>query len=231
LLSPLTAAIVAVSAAAWMYILVLRPMPESSVAILGFWTVMMMAMMLPSVLPAVLLFASLAPERRRFGMSSAPPAVFVVGYLLIWVLLGTPVAFLHRNRQIDFMQLAPAGVGTLLVLAGAYQLSSWKARCLHHCRSPIQFFMQHWHDGWFGAVKMGIYHGLYCVSCCWLLMAVLATVGMMSPGWMAVVAMVILFEKVARQGPRLGRITGAGLIACGVALVAGILPYGVLKGG
>ncbi len=189
------------------------------------WTVMMAAMMLPSVIPTVLLFASVAQSRTEFGFRPAPTAVFVAGYLGVWAAMGCGVSLLERVSGGIMNAWRPSLIGGALIAAGMYQLSRWKVRCLSHCRAPIHFFMGHWRDGLTGAVLMGMHHGLYCVGCCWGLMLALIALGMMNPAWMGVIALLIFAEKVARWGERLVLATGLALIFAGAGIAFGLIPY------
>jgi predicted metal-binding membrane protein len=139
----------------------------------GVWTVMMAAMMLPSELPAVWLFAVVAQSRTRFGFRPAPAAALIAGYLMIWALMGIGVAFLSVILGPVMEAQRQPVVGCALIIAGAYQTTRWKSLCLGHCRTPLHFFMDHWRDGVTGALRMGADHGLYCVGCCWGLMLAL----------------------------------------------------------
>ena len=109
----------------------------------------------------------------------------------------------------------------MLLVAGIYQLTPWKAACLRHCRSPIGFFLQHWSPGAWGAVRMGLRHGLYCIGCCWMLMLLMFVGGAMSVLTMAVLCGFILAERLLPPGPWVSRIPGAAMIAWGAMLVGG----------
>jgi predicted metal-binding membrane protein len=162
----------------------------------GMWTVMMAAMMLPSTLPTVLLFATIARSRREIGHRPAPSAAFEAGYLGVWALLGIGLASLNILGKPVIEPWSQPIMGVALIVAGLYQLTRWKNLCLGHCRSPIHFFMNHWRDGATGAALMGAHHGLFCVGCCWGLMLALIALGMMNPAWMGLVAAFIFLEKV-----------------------------------
>jgi len=111
--------------------------------------------------------------------------------------------------------------GAVLIAAGLYQWTPMKRACLTHCRSPIHFLSQHWRPGRWGALRMGIEHGTYCVGCCWALMGVLFAVGIMNLLWIAAIAAFVLIEKAAPFGMWARRIAGALLVAWGVATLAG----------
>jgi len=116
---------------------------------------------------------------------------------------------------------APAG-GVLLVLAGIYQFTPLKHACLRHCRSPLSFVLNRWRDGRTGAVAMGTEHGAYCLGCCWVLMLLLFVFGVMNLLWIAALTIAVLVEKAVPGGPLLARIAGAGMIAAGAPMIAGL---------
>lgn len=110
--------------------------------------------------------------------------------------------------------------GAILIAAGAYQLSPLKDICLGSCRMPARFLARHWRPGNAGAVRMGAAHGLYCVGCCWLLMALLFAGGIMNLFWIAVLALLVLAERALPMGRRVSRAAGVLLIAAGVYVIA-----------
>ena len=111
--------------------------------------------------------------------------------------------------------------GALLIAAGIYQFTPLKDACLSHCRTPMGFLIAEWRDGPRGALMMGMRHGLYCVGCCWLLMALLFVGGVMNLIWVAVITAYILIEKVAPARIWLSRIGGVAVLLWGLWLVAG----------
>ena len=190
---------------------------------LGIWVTMMAAMMLPSVAPMVLACARVTKERaRREQAVFVPTWIFLVGYLLAWTVYG--VAGYAVFRVIDAIdggvlawdRAGPYVAGGAILVAGLYQLTPIKDVCLRHCRSPLHFILHGWHEGSAGAVRMGFVHGLYCVGCCWGLMVVLFSLGVMSLVWMAVIAGIIFAEKVLPWGPRLTRVGAVAFIALGL---------------
>jgi predicted metal-binding membrane protein len=197
----------------------------------GLWTVMMAAMMLPSVLPTVLLFATVARSRAQSGFRPAPTALFIIGYLGAWALTGVGAAALDRLAIVTMAMWREIFVGGALILAGAYQLTRWKALCLGHCRTPLHFFMEHWRDGSIGAVLMGGQHGLYCLGCCWGLMLALLALGLMNPAWMGLIALLITIEKIAPHGERVALASGVIAILFGAAIAFGWLALPPTLGG
>ena len=178
---------------------------------LGTWTVMMAAMMLPSATPMILLHRLGADGRVRAQLWSA---AFVAGYLVVWASVGIVVwgAGLAAGAIVIPEQRAVA-VAAILLLAGVYQFAPLKSTCLRACRTPADFLLTHWHRGLSGQLHLGIEHGLYCLGCCWALMALFVGVGAMSLVWAAGIAAVVLIEKVLPRGIAFGRIAGILLVA------------------
>jgi predicted metal-binding membrane protein len=117
-------------------------------------------------------------------------------------------------------KVVPALGGVILVAAGIYQFTPWKHACLSHCRSPVHFLVHGWRPGLGGAFHMGLHHGLYCVGCCWLVMAVLFVSGIMNLVWIAILAVWVLLERLLPRGDQLSRVVGLGLIAWGAWVLA-----------
>ncbi len=189
----------------------------------GIWVTMMAAMMLPSAAPMVLLYARVSGERARRGHAELVPTwIFVAGYLAAWTAYGLVAYGIYRaivSAGTDYLawdRSGPYVAGAALAAAGIYQLTPLKDVCLRHCRSPLHFLLHGWHEGRVGAFRMGVEHGAFCVGCCWGLMLALFALGVMSLVWMAVVAAVILVEKLAPQGERLSRVFAVALVALGV---------------
>jgi predicted metal-binding membrane protein len=184
------------------------------------WLVMMVAMMFPSVAPMTLAFASVTRSR---GDPYLPTVVFVLGYLLVWTASGLiPLAVVQALNQIWMTPPSwlPRASGAVIILAGIYQFTPLKDTCLRACRSPLGFVMTHnFGGGPLAAIRAGASHGLYCIGCCWALMAVLAVVGLMNIAWMAVIAAVFFIEKNVRRGELLPGLVGAVCVVAGLAIV------------
>jgi predicted metal-binding membrane protein len=189
------------------------------------WTLMIVAMMLPTTFPLVALFHSFVRTRaNRVRLT----ALLVAGYLWIWTLVGVVVyaanhlirGLLGENAWIE-ANLWTIGAGMLL-LAGLYQFSELKHKCLEKCRSPLSFIMAHWRGGRGEqeAFHLGVRHGIFCIGCCWSLMLLMFVVGIGSLAWMLALAAVMTVEKNRRWGHRLSAPLGVILIAVGIALVA-----------
>lgn len=186
---------------------------------LAMWVTMMVAMMFPTIAPIVLLHRLVV---RRRGGGVAPTVSFVGGYLLVWALIGVvPLVVLLVTRRVTVDAAVIHRVsGTVLVLAGAYQFTRWKQTCLRACRSPLTFLATHdFGVGLRGTARAGVAHGAYCLGCCWALMAVLFTVGLMNLAWMAVISVVFLAEKNWGHGPVLVKVAGTTCIAVGLAII------------
>jgi predicted metal-binding membrane protein len=164
---------------------------------LSIWVVMMAAMMLPSAAPTLALYSRMTGTRTPLA-----PAMFVAGYLLTWAGTGV-IAFAGANAAnwtgghvLAWDRAGRWVAGVTLLVAATYELTPLKAVCLRKCRSPVGFLLGSWRAGWFGGVQMGVRNGAWCVGCCWALMASLFALGIMSVGWMALVAGLIAAEKV-----------------------------------
>ena len=170
----------------------------------GMWTVMMAAMMLPSLWPTVVVYRRLEAARRARGDYAVRmgPVLLVVGYLGAWTVAGL-VGFLvlTAGRALDIDGLSwdrggPLLAGGVIVAAAVYQLTPLKDVCLRHCRGPFSFLLEHWRPGTLGAARMGVRHGVWCIGCCWALMAALFALGVMSIPWMTAIAVLIAVEKL-----------------------------------
>jgi predicted metal-binding membrane protein len=193
------------------------------------WWVMMIGMMVPSAMPAILLHARVQRHHRSDAAQALRLSLsFAAGYLVAWAVFSL-IATTAQWGLTEVGQLAPMtmSVGTrlgavLFGLAGLYQLSPLKSACLRHCRSPAEFLSTHHRPGWSGAMVTGFHHGLYCVGCCWLLMALLFAGGVMNLLWVLVIALFVLVEKLFPQGGWIARISGALMLAAAAWLL--VLP-------
>jgi predicted metal-binding membrane protein len=193
------------------------------------WAVMMVAMMLPSALPAIVLYAGLVRKHRAAG-STAPAAwVFTTGYLAVWTVFSLAAALLQATLE-QTMLLSPTMASTsrwlsggLLILAGVYQWLPAKDACLQKCRTPLSFFMFRWRPGTVGAFRMGAEHGAFCVGCCWSLMLLLFVAGVMNLVWIALLAALVLTEKLLPAGDLIGRSAGVLLAVAGILTISGVI--------
>ena len=187
------------------------------IAVFIMWTVMMAAMMLPSATPMVTVFGTLN-ERRGEALRTV---AFVAGYVALWAAFGAAATAaqwaLQRRGLLSPMivSMSPAFSGALLVIAGVFQFTPLKRACLRACRSPLGFLLTDWRDGLWGAARMGARHGLYCLGCCWALMALLFVGGVMNLMWIAALTLLVAMEKLAPKGEILARALGVLMIAAG----------------
>lgn len=194
--------------------------------VLLMWTLMMAAMMLPSALPMLRTFAALG--HRTPSHSRSNTMVFAVGYLAVWggfSVLATlgQWGLLEARLVSPMMKASSQWLGAALLLgAGAYQLTPWKATCLTRCRSPLAFLMTEWRPGWRGALRMGWRHGLYCVGCCWALMLLLFVIGVMNLAWIAALSVLVLLEKRLPSQRWLLRMSAAVFSVWGLFLLLGV---------
>ena len=212
----------------WKMSMAWMPMGGWATATLMFafmWLAMMVAMMLPSTLPVVLLF-------RRFQVfrGTAHPAwlsaVLAGGYFLAWSGFGAAaygggvLVTQLAMRSVALSRAVPALASLALIVAGLFQLTSWKQSCLRHCRDPLLLVAEHAGDGWRGAFRLGLHHGAFCIACCWALMLVQLAVGIMNLALMAVIALAIAMEKMLLRGPLLARVAGGLIAAAGILRLA-----------
>ena len=159
--------------------------------------------------------------------------LFVGSYLLVWAITGIailvgwsiPMNYLLTEPFTNNAQsLVHIIFGVLLVISGLYQFSPLKTKCLGYCESPMSFFMRRWRSGTVGAMKMGMYHGLYCLGCCWPYFLLMVALGWMNLLWMALFAVIIFGEKVwVRGGKWIARSTGVGFVVLGTLALLGLM--------
>jgi predicted metal-binding membrane protein len=236
-------ALVLVIAAAWGYLLsgagigmemdgrLMMAMPSRwnlpyAALILAMWIVMMMAMMLPSAAPTVLLVTVLAEDRLdNSNLVPATAMLFASGYLLVWCGFSLAATLLQwgldqaalLSETMAFTNAAFASA--VLIAAGVYQWTPLKDACLRHCRSPTGFLVRNWRQGTLGAVRVGTRHGLFCLGCCWMLMALSFVGGLMNLAWVGAIALFVLVEKAMPGGDRISRFSGSLLIVWGGAIL------------
>lgn len=199
---------------------------------LALWIVMMVAMMFPTALPMILTFSKVYEGKKTDKRSFVPTWVFVSGYLLVWTLFGIVAYFFALGLQtlMDkipwFMDNIARIGGILLILVGLYQLSPLKRICLTKCRSPLQFILTSWRNGYLGSFRMGTEHGAYCLGCCWLLFILLFPLGIMNILVMALLTLLIFAEKSLFFGQKIAKAAALFFILYGVfaILKPSILP-------
>ncbi len=240
------AGLVAVSALSWLYLFYderhmacmalmrgvaprLQPWTGSDGALMfAMWAVMMVAMMVPSVAPMVLLFAAVNRRRREAERPYVPTVVFLLGYLVVWTFfsaLATAAQWqLHAAALLSpaMVVASPLLGAALLIAAGLFQFTPLKRACLIHCRTPLSLLMTEWREGSWGAFVMGLRHGSYCLGCCWFLMALLFVAGVMNLLWVALLSGFVLAEKIVPRGQELSLVAGVALTVWGFLRLAGI---------
>lgn len=202
--------------------------PRYALMMTSMWFVMMIAMMLPSAAPMMMIYARVYAQGQRHGQiagGAMPAGIFAAGYLLCWLAFAIAATGLQFACEIaglvdgmwmwSISRYLTAG---LLIAAGLYQFSALKRACLNHCRSPASFLSQNWRPGRSGAFRLGLVHGAYCLGCCWVLMLLLFAGGVMNLVWIAGLTILVLLEKLAPFGARLSTPIGVLLIAAGAAV-------------
>ncbi len=194
------------------------------------WWVMMIAMMTPSAAPALLLFTALKHHGKDKHNAALYSGLMLVGYLLVWAVFSIMAALLQWGMEVfglisaSMMTInSTLFAGTILLCAGLYQFSNMKNACLKRCRSPAYFLSENRRSGPFGACMMGVHHGIYCLGCCWALMALLFVGGIMNLYWIAGLALYVLAEKTLPFGKAISNITGVILIIVGCYVIFSVV--------
>jgi predicted metal-binding membrane protein len=191
------------------------------------WAIMMVGMMTPSATPMILIHARIARQAAQEGRPIAATAWFVSGYLLSWTAFSFIAAIaqgaLERVAWLTPMMAAASNKagGVVLIVAGVYQFTPLKNNCLSHCQSPFAFIQANggFKRGMGASIQLGMRHGIYCIGCCWTLMALLFVGGVMNILWIAAIAIHILIEKAVPAGNAIARVAGAGLALAGIWLL------------
>jgi predicted metal-binding membrane protein len=226
-------ALLVVTGAAWAHVvwmaltdemagmdMVMTPTFVEALAFVTAWAVMMAAMMLPSALPMIGLYAAMQRTETSGVARAAPVALFTLIYLGLWAVTGVPMYIASVALSTVTSDARAYGVAAVLVVAGVFQLSPLKQVCLRRCRSPLGFLLGHWRAGWRGSLALGWSHATYCLGCCWALMVVLVAAGAMGLLWVLLVAAVVAAEKVLPGGEWIARATGIVLLVLGAAITA-----------
>ncbi len=178
------------------------------------WAIMMVAMMVPSASPVILLFAEVNRRRHEDQDTFVATGCFLLGYLAAWTgfsVLATLAQWglLTAALVSPMMESTSKALGAGLLLgAGLFQFSRLKYACLAHCRTPMGFLATEWRDGLRGAFWMGLKHGIYCLGCCWALMGLLFAFGVMNLLWVASISAFVLLEKMASGNQLVSRLSG-----------------------
>ena len=201
------------------------------------WTASMAAMMFPAIVPMVLLYNKLITNKQsgsstviaeRHITHTLKIILFIGMYLLIWALTGLGLVIgwsVPMNSFVRMLETSQIGIifGAILIISGIYQFTALKNKCIGYCESPLSFFMRRWRNGKIGAIRMGTYHGLYCLGCCWPYFLIMIALGWMSLVWMGLFALIIFGEKMWTRGIWIARGVGIALVILGVASCLGLI--------
>jgi predicted metal-binding membrane protein len=184
------------------------------------WFGMMAVMMAPTAYPWVRAYHRFSASERDAGFADS--ARFASGYLFAWLAYAIAAAALQRGLQATALLppssdvVVPRLGAIIFLIAGLYQFAPLKRACLTHCRTPVGYFLTRWRNGPVGAYRMGLHHGLFCVGCCWAMMATAFAVGVMNAWWMAALGALALVEQRAPHGQRARRVMGIALVVAGM---------------
>jgi predicted metal-binding membrane protein len=203
------------------------PMPSRSVIfelvpVFLMWSIMMVAMMVPTTVQSLSVFTALSVRRNPDQAVTVTAGCFVLGYVAAWTGYSalaalSQVALSRAVLLSPMLQSTSVALSALILLAaGIFQFTSLKEACLSKCRTPLAFFLAEWRDGRLGGFVLGLRHGSYCVGCCWALMAVMLVVGAMNLLWMAALTVFILAEKLVPARWPLSRAVGVVFVLWGI---------------
>lgn len=189
------------------------------------WTIMMAGMMLPSATPVILLVNKLNCQRKLTQKVYTHSLYFIVGYLLVWLFYCVLITLiqwgLHSVSLLSPMMNSSNDIfsGVLLIIAGFYQWSPLKQKCLQLCRTPLNMLTTQWREGISGAITLGFKHGQYCLACCWFLMTLLFVTGVMNLKWILVLTLLVMVEKCLPRGDVISKYIGCIFIVLGLVLL------------
>jgi len=201
------------------------------------WTAGMAAMMFPAIVPMILLYNKIITNKQSESSTeiiqlkfpySFKVILFVGMYLVIWAITGL-VLLLGWSVPMNIMVSVPANnnigiiFGSILIISGIYQFTPLKNKCIGYCESPLSFFMRRWKSGISGAIKMGTYHGLYCLGCCWPYFLIMVALGWMNLLWMGLFAAIIFGEKMWSKGIWIAKGVSIALIVVGISSSMGLI--------
>ena len=198
------------------------------------WTAGMAAMMFPAIVPMILLYNKIitnkqsdsSPEIIQLKFPYSFKVILFVGmYLVIWAITGLVLLLVPMNIMVSVPANNNIGIifGSILIISGIYQFTPLKNKCIGYCESPLSFFMRRWKSGISGAIKMGTYHGLYCLGCCWPYFLIMVALGWMNLLWMGLFAAIIFGEKMWSKGIWIARGVGIALIVLGISSSMGLI--------
>jgi predicted metal-binding membrane protein len=226
------AVLLVITAAAWIHVvwsagamddmagmeMVMAPAWADGLAFVAAWAIMMAAMMLPSALPMIGLYAATQRSAAGVAPKTVPVTLFTLIYLGLWAGTGVPIYFASVALAAVDSDVRSYVIAGVLVVAGAFQMSPLKQVCLRRCRSPLGFYLGRWRAGWRGGLTIGWAHAVYCLGCCWALMIVLVVAGAMGLVWVLLISVVVAAEKLLPGGEWIARVTGVALVLLGVVL-------------
>jgi predicted metal-binding membrane protein len=203
------------------------------------WTSGMIAMMFPAIIQMILLYNKIILQKDKSDtiliskenkiIYSLKTILFTATYIIVWTIVGLILYFgwslsvnnfvveYFSNNQINIL------FGIILIISGIYQFTSLKRKCIGYCESPLTFFTKRWHNGITGSIKMGTYHGLYCLGCCWPYFLLMVALGWMNIAWMGLFAGIIFGEKIWSKGIWISRFTGIAFAIVGILTILGII--------
>ena len=201
------------------------------------WTAGMAVMMFPAIVPMVLVYSKLVTNKQSESTEVIIQPkfthifkiiLFIGMYLVIWALSGVGLLLgwsvpinslvtLHENNILGIIS------GGILIISGIYQFTPLKNKCIGYCESPLSFFIRRWKNGIVGAIKMGIYHGLYCLGCCWPYFLIMVALGWMNLVWMSLFAIIIFGEKIWSKGIWIAKSVGIILVILGILSSLGLI--------
>jgi predicted metal-binding membrane protein len=203
------------------------------------WTSGMIAMMFPSIIPMILLYNKIIIQKDKSNtlliskenktIYSLKTILFTATYIVVWTIVGLILYFgwsLYTNNFVlEYFSNNQVNIlfGIILIIAGGYQFTSLKKKCIGYCESPLTFFSRRWHNGTIGAIKMGTYHGLYCLGCCWPYFLLMVALGWMNIACMSLFAGIIFGEKIWSKGIWISRFIGIAFAIVGILTVLGII--------
>ena len=200
--------------------MMMKPMWTFNYTILVFlmWWIMMVAMMLPSAAPTILLYTALIRKANKAENIKKMIMVFTLGYLITWAFFSLLATLLQSGLEakewMSPMMMTLTNdilIAITLIIAGFYQLTPIKYACLEKCRNPASFLAENRNMGGNVALKMGLKHGVYCLGCCWFLMGLLFVGGIMNLYWILGLTIFVALEKLAPKGQTIAKV--AGLLA------------------
>ena len=216
----------------WIGLCAVTPENAGFGELLAMWSLMAVAMMLPTALP---LFATYDDLRLAGTGSRHGFLKLATGFVLVWMAYALVMAAIQKAASIVLPSNAVAGSASnwlaaiVLAAAGSYQFLPVKDACLAKCRSPLMFLLANWRDGPFNELNIGLRMGMVCVGCCWLLMSVSLVAGAFGLVWMGLATVLMCMEKLPDIGRLLSRPLGVALFGAAAVAAFGQLFMGIVN--